>query len=61
MSNNLEILIAVIVLIVWVGIVMSSGNWLGTKIGDVLIYALGISSLYGMVEAVINLVKWITK
>ena len=56
-----KIIIAIFVIVIYAVMLGSAKLWLGTKLGDVLIMVIGVSTLYGMVSASINIYDWIIK
>lgn len=56
-----ELIIALIVVVAWVFMISSSKEWIGTKVGDVFVVILGVSSLYGVITASTELYKWVLK
>lgn len=57
----MNIVISIIVMILWIAMIQTQKYWLGTKIGDVFVLIIAISSVYGAITAVDHFVEWILK
>jgi len=56
-----KMIIPILLIIIYVWMLGSAKLWLGTKLGDFLIIVIGVSTLYGMITASINIYEWLIK
>jgi len=58
---SIQIIIALIVVVLWTILLNTQEAWLHTKVGEIIILGIGITSLYGSIIAATNLYEWIIK